>query len=124
MTGQVKILLIEDEKTMAELYKTTLELAGFEVVVAIDGQAGLARALHEPYDLIILDLMLPIVNGMDVLKVLGEKGILPKTPVVVFTNLPDESEAAKTLGAREYLIKAEMTPDQLVEQVKKILTKP
>lgn len=109
---------------MAELYKTTLELAGFKVTLAIDGKVALARALHEPYDMIILDLMLPLVNGMDVLKVLGEKGILPKTPVVVFTNLPDELEEAKKLGAREYFIKAEMTPDQLVEQVKKILAKP
>ncbi|MBI4039211.1 response regulator [Candidatus Daviesbacteria bacterium] len=124
MAGQTSILLIEDEKTMAELYKTTLELAGFKVTLAIDGKVALARALHEPYDMIILDLMLPLVNGMDVLKVLGEKGILPKTPVVVFTNLPDELEEAKKLGAREYFIKAEMTPDQLVEQVKKILAKP
>lgn len=117
-----KILLIEDDQALVKLYQTALELADFEVVVAFDGKVGLARALHEQYQLIILDLMLPQMNGLDVLKVLGDKGIINQTPVIVLTNLDkEELEEAKRLGARECFVKVSLTPDELVEKVEQFV---
>lgn len=116
-----KVLLIEDDEAIANLYRLSLERGGFQVVVAADGKAGLAHALHEDYSVILLDIMLPQMNGFDILRVLGEKGRLAKTPVVVISNMTREELAeAKRLGARDFFIKAQITPDQLLDRVRKI----
>ncbi len=114
-----KILLIEDDTTLCQLYRTNLELSGFEVEEAHDGKLGLNFALHHNPDLILLDLMLPLMNGFDLLKVMHDMGLTEKIPVLVITNLPeDETQEAKKLGACECIIKAEVTPEEVIEKIK------
>ncbi len=123
-TNSKKVLLIEDEEALAQLYRTNLELAGYQVDEAHDGKVGLAYALHHNPDLILLDLMLPVMNGFDVLKILNDNGLTQKIPVLVITNLSqDEITEAKELGAAECIIKAEVTPEEVIEKVQEHLKK-
>lgn len=121
--GKKKILLIEDDKFLCQIYKFNLELAGFDLEEAHDGKVGLAYALNHKPDLIILDLMLPGVNGLELLGIIKGKETTKDIPVLVLTNLSgDEMEEAKKLGAACCFLKTEVTPKALTEEVKKLLT--
>lgn len=123
MDKKKKILLIEDDKALCQIYRINLEIADFEVEEAHDGKVGLVYALNHQPDLIILDLMLPGVNGLELLGVIKEKETTKGIPVLVLTNLSgEEMEEAKKIGARECLLKTTVTPKGLTEEVKKILT--
>lgn len=122
MDKKKKILLIEDDKALCQIYRLDLEIAGFEVEEAHDGKVGLVYALNHQPDLIILDLMLPGVNGLELLGVIKEKETTKGIPVLVLTNLSgEEIEEAKKIGARECFLKITVTPKGLTEEVKKIL---
>lgn len=120
-----KILLIEDEVYVHDVYQEVLNEAGFEVTIATDGQEGLLKASQGGYDLILLDMMLPKMDGLSVLAALRNKlPLKPNGPVVMLTNLThgDIIKDGLSLGAKGHLVKANLTPDQLVTQVKKFLT--
>lgn len=122
MEKKKKILVIEDDLAICKLYIIALKASGLEGDEAHDGKIGLTKALHGEYDLILLDLMLPAMNGFDVLKVLKETETTSSIPVLVLTNLAGpEIEEAKKLGAADYLLKANFSPDQVVERVKSII---
>jgi DNA-binding response OmpR family regulator len=111
-----KVLCIEDERFIGELYKRALEKAGYDVDVVHDGQAGLDATLSDMYDIVLLDIMIPQILGIDVLeRVRTEKPDL-KAKIIITTNLEqDEASRAKLeQSADGYLIKAEITPRQLV----------
>jgi len=111
-----KILIVEDEKTIAELEKDYLELSGFEVEVANDGQEGLQKALGEDFDLIILDLMLPGVDGFEICRqVRAEKN----TPIIMVSAKKDDIDKIRGLGlgADDYMTKP-FSPSELVARVK------
>ena len=119
-----KILVVDDDQFIRELYEDVLTQAGYEVVAAQDGEEGLAQILNGGFDLILLDIMLPKLDGIGVLSKLAAK--TPKTkngPVLVLTNLTADPMVAETvkLGARGYLLKAEFTPDKLLAAVKEYL---
>lgn len=111
-----KILIVEDESTIAELEKDYLELSGFEVEVANDGQIGLQMALSRDYDLIILDLMLPGVDGFEICRqVRSEKNV----PIIMVSAKKDDIDKIRGLGlgADDYITKP-FSPSELVARVK------
>ena len=118
-----KILLIEDEAFIRDLYVRQLTQAGFQIKAAADGNSGLEALKAEPFDLLLLDIMLPGINGLQVLREF--KTTSPSSPmkVVLLTNLGQETVIKEgfELGAHAYLIKASFTPDQVVNEVKNVL---
>ncbi len=123
MADKKRILIIEDDQDVRELYAEVLRDGGFDVEEAVDGQSGLARMLKDDYDLIILDIMLPKFDGLSILKTIKKKGALKDIPIILLTNLDRESiiKEGFALGADGYLIKSEHTPRQIVEEAKKFL---
>lgn len=117
-----KILLIEDDEALCQIYRLNFEMAGFEFEEAHDGKVGLVYALGHKPDLVILDLMLPGVNGLELIKILKEKEHTQNIPILVLTNLTgEETEEAKNLGACACFLKAETSPAKLIEEVVKII---
>ena len=118
-----RVLIVEDDFFVRDLYSRELSREGFEVSAAEDGAEGLLKAIEEKPDLILLDIMLPKMSGLDVLKTIKEKEEVKDIPVVLLTNLGQDSVIRKgfSLGAVGYLIKAAYTPTQIIEEVKKFL---
>jgi DNA-binding response OmpR family regulator len=116
-----KILIIEDEIAIAELEKDYLELSGFEVEVENDGMTGLARALMEDFDLFILDLMLPGIDGFEICKQIREK---KNTPILMVSAKKDDIDKIRGLGlgADDYITKP-FSPSELVARVKAHLSR-
>lgn len=115
-----KILLIDDDLYIRELYQEILKDAGYEVITATDGEEGFRKINSEKYHLILLDIMMPKLDGLGLLVKLGQEQKMPKnTPVVILTNLAHESVIKKTLenGAVGFLIKSDLTPDLLVQKI-------
>lgn len=118
-----KILLIEDEDLIRDLYKRQLEKSGLPTDGFRTGKEGLAAIQKQKYDLILLDIMLPDMNGLEILKQLKQNPQTKSTPVILQTNLGQESiiKEGFSLGAEGFLIKGSYTPDQIVEEVKNFL---
>lgn len=117
-TGK-KVLCIEDERFISELYARALSKAGYQVEVEVDGQKGLELAQTDAYDIILLDLMVPTITGVDILKALRDPAKTPSlhAKIIITTNLEqrDEVRADIEKQADGYLVKAEITPRELVE---------
>jgi len=120
-----KILLIEDDLFLIDIYNVKLKASSFSVDVAEDGESGLAKAKENKYDLIILDIVLPGLDGRDVLRKLKSEKDLKNIPVIILSNLgqKNEIEEGMKLGASQYLIKAHYTPSEIVDEIIKILKK-
>ena len=118
-----KILLIEDETILLEMYKDKLEDAGFEAIGASEAKEGLKIAKKEKPDLIILDILLPKENGIYFLQQLKEDSEIASIPVIAFSNYDDplDKKRALRLGAREYLLKTNYTPQGIIEKIKEYL---
>ena len=117
----MKILIIEDEVSLAEILGEKLKSENFEVNIATDGEAGLVAARQYRPDVILLDLILPKKHGLEVLADLKADEELKSIPVVVFSNLDSDLniQNALGLGAADYLVKAQFTPQEIVEKIKK-----
>jgi DNA-binding response OmpR family regulator len=116
-----KILVVEDEKPLLEFYVDLLETEGFEVLSAVDGQKGLDLAISEKPDLVLLDLLLPVMNGKEMLRRLRAVPEFKKLPVIVLTNAGDIENMRQTRfydEAREFLIKSNVNPEEIVRKVK------
>ena len=111
-----KILIVEDEETIADLEKDYLELSGFEVEVANDGETGLKKALENDYDLFILDLMLPGVDGFEICRQVRDE---KNTPIIMVSAKKDDIDKIRGLGlgADDYITKP-FSPSELVARVK------
>ena len=118
-----RVLIVEDDFFIRDLYTRELNREDFEVLTAEDGAEGLLKATEEKPDLILLDIMLPKMSGLNVLKKIKEKEEVKDIPVVLLTNLGQDNIIREgfTLGAVGYLIKAAYTPTQITEEVKKFL---
>lgn len=116
-----KILLIEDDLNLCQICRVNLEKAGFAVEEAHDGKLGLTFALTHKPALILLDLMLPGMNGLEILNILKGNQTTSQIPVLVLTNLPEGAGEAKSLGAKACLLKAELTPEELVVKIRETL---
>lgn len=118
-----KILLIEDEAALQETLGRVLKKEGYEVVAALDGEIGLKLAKSQKLDLILLDLILPKIDGFELLGKLKENSETKDIPIIILTNLERMEDVGKAmeLGAKTYLVKANYTLKEVVEKVKKAL---
>ncbi len=118
-----KILLVDDDKILVEMYKLKLEHAGFDVETAADGQDGLNKIRNLQPDLILLDLLLPKISGKELLDKIRFDDEVKKIPVAILSNLDNPNIKSDLLrkGVVGYFVKSELLPDQVVERVKEIL---
>ena len=122
--GKRKILIVEDDEALLNLYDKKFANCGFDVIRAEDGEIGVNKAKEERPDVILLDIMLPVMNGFEVLKVLRKENILDNTPVVILSNYGETQNVTEGLvsGAVEYLIKVEHTPEEVLTIVNDALS--
>ena len=127
MAGSRTILIIEDDRFISEMYGRTLEKAGYAVTIVTTGQEGIDAALRTRFDVILLDIMLPIKHGMQVLKEIRESTseTVKDVRVIIMTNFDqdEESRAAMQSQADGYLIKANITPSKLVTIIDSLFPK-
>lgn len=116
-----KILIVEDDKFLIKAYNIKFTKEGFKVVTAADGASGLELAKNESPKLILLDLMLPKIDGFEFLKRLSEDEKIKTIPVIVLSNLGQQSDREKaiSLGAKEYLIKADHSLESIINVINK-----
>ena len=118
-----KILVIEDDKFLRDLLYKKLAEENFSVATALDGEEGLKKIQEENPNLVLLDLILPGINGFEVLKKAKENPATKDIPVIVLSNLgqKEDVERAMKLGAQDYLIKAHFTLEEILEKIRKHL---
>ena len=121
--GMKKILIIEDDPFLSEMYSAKFSQSGFQTELATDGKLGLEKIKTSQPDLVLLDIVLPKIDGFEILKEIKEDSKLKKIPVILLTNLGQKNEVEKglALGADEYIIKAHFTPTAVVAKVKEVL---
>ncbi len=119
----MKILIVEDEEVLAKVIQEKLERTGDDVVIASDGERAIVAARELVPDVIVLDLLLPKKSGFEVLKTLKADEELKLVPVVVVSNLGEESDIkhAMELGATDYYVKAEHPINEIIEKIKEAL---
>lgn len=118
-----KILIIEDDRFLRELMSRKLLSLQFDVVVAVDGEEGLEKIKSEMPDVVLLDLILPGINGFEVLENAKKNPATAKIPVIILSNLGQSEDIEKglKLGAEDFLVKAHFTPQEIVNKLKSIL---
>ena len=118
-----KILLVEDDPFLIDIYSQKLKKSGFDVVVEAVGSKVLEAVNNENPALLVLDIVLPEMDGWEVLQALSKDKKFSKLKIMIFSNLGQRSEVEKgiKLGAVKYLIKAEYTPSEVIEEIKKLL---
>ncbi len=119
-----KVLLVEDDPFLIEIYKKKLENNNYEVIVANSGAKAISSLKEKKFDVMILDIVLPEMEGWQVLEKARKELGLSKMKIIILSNLGQKEEIEKglKLGADKYLIKAHYTPSQLVEEISKILS--
>ncbi len=120
-----RILLVEDDQFLRELMLTKLKREGFSVIVAVDGREGLDAILHQRPALVLLDVILPGIDGFNVLQQARAAAdpTVAKTPIILLSNLGQDSDVQKgrQLGATDYLIKANLTIDEIIKKIRKYI---
>lgn len=117
------VLLTEDNDFIRNMYQLKLSKAGLTVEEAVDGKQALEKIAARKPDLVLLDMMMPNMSGIDVLKQLNKDKIIPDLPVIVLTNIMNSQAIteARDLGARDYIIKTDLTPSQVIDKLKPYL---
>ena len=115
-----KILIIEDDKFLRELIVKKLTKEGYETSEAVDGEEGIKKIKAEKPDLVLLDLILPGIDGFEVLSRMKDDPALLQLPVIILSNLGQKEDVEKglKLGAIDYLIKAHFTPGEIIEKIR------
>ncbi len=121
MAKNKKILIVEDEKSIANALKLKLENSGYESDIALNGREALEMLEGNGYSLVLLDLVMPVMDGFGVLEEMKKKGIT--TPVLISTNLSQEEDEkrAKELGAKDFFVKSDTPITEVINQVDKYL---
>lgn len=119
MPTKKKILVVEDDKMIGAMYKTKLESSGFEAIWTENGAVGLETAKKELPDMVLLDIILPQLDGFSVLAELKNDSKTKGIPVIILTNLGTEEDIEKgnKLGAVDYIVKANLTPTEVIDKV-------
>lgn len=119
-----KILIVEDEATLQKTLQEVLTAEGYSALSALDGQRGFEMAKEEIPDLILLDIILPKMDGFEVLKALKDDETTKFIPVIILTNLGDLNDIQKALdlGATTYLVKADFSLEDVLKKIKEIMT--
>jgi len=117
------ILIIEDDKFLRELIVQKLTKEGYDAAEAIDGEEGVKKVKAVKPDLVLLDLILPGIDGFEVLKRMKEDPSLVQIPVIILSNLGQKDDVVRglKLGAADYLIKAHFTPREIIDKIKNIV---
>lgn len=120
---QKKVLIVDDDAFLSGIYATKLELENFAVVSASDGEEGVKVALKEKPDIILMDVLMPKLDGFEALKRIKADPETKDIPVIMLTNLGQKEDVEKGLqeGAADYLIKAHFVPAEAVEKIKAVL---
>lgn len=118
-----KILIIEDDQYISKMYQLKLSLDGFDVQLAENGRLGIEKAKNFLPDIILTDILMPEVDGFEVIRVLKEDENLKHIPILIMSNLGQEDHIQKglKLGALGYIVKSQITPSHVVEKIKEIL---
>jgi CheY-like chemotaxis protein len=122
---KAKILLVEDDLFMRRLYSEAFKLEGYDITTAEDGGEGLMHVYKEAPALILLDIMMPEMNGLELLEKIKSDPLTKRIPVIMLTNLSGKKEAETAIakGAEKYLVKSEYEPIQVIKIVEEILAK-
>ncbi len=118
-----KILIVEDDQFLSKMLGKMLEAHGYEAVFAINGKEGLMKASKGEVDLILLDIMLPDIDGFDLLETIKRDDKIKKIPVIIISNLgqSDDIQQGKKMGAIDYLVKSDLSLEEVVNKVRKYL---
>lgn len=121
--AEPKVLIVDDDMTLRELYEERMRAEGYVILSASDGEEAIEKANKEKPDVILLDVMMPKINGIDVMKMLREKPETAGIPIIILTALIQEIDKIKGLMKEHdaYLVKSEIMPKDVLEQVKKSL---
>lgn len=117
------ILIVEDDKFLRELISQKLIKEGYNISEAVDGEEGIKKIKEEKPDLVLLDLILPGIDGFEVLTKMREDASLGSIPVIILSNLGQKEDVEKglKLGAADYLIKAHFTPGEIIDKIKVVM---
>ena len=120
MQAKKKILLVEDDTALSSVYESRLKLEGFDVATVANGEEALSKAVEFKPDLVVLDAMMPKINGFDVLDILRNTPETTNVHVIMLTALsqPTDKERAKALGADDYLVKSQVVISDVVERIR------
>lgn len=123
--NNIKVLIIEDEEMLVNMYISKFEKEGFKIEKALNGTDGIAKAKDFKPEIILLDIIMPEMDGFMVLKQLKSDSATKNARVIMLTNLgqDEDVEKGKKLGAEDYLVKANLTPGQVVDKVKELMAK-
>lgn len=125
MSDSKKILIVDDDMTLRELYEERIKAEGYTILSASDGEEAIEKATKEKPDLLLLDIMMPKINGIDVMKMLREKEETKNIPIIILTALIQEIDKIKGMMKPydSYLIKSEIMPKEVVDAIQKSLSK-
>lgn len=118
-----KLLIVEDEPFLLDMYKMKFKQGGFEVISATDGEEAIKISRREKPDIILLDIMMPKIDGFEVLENLKKNSLTKSIPVLIFSNFSQKEQKEKgiALGAADYFVKTNYTPAQVLEKVESVL---
>ncbi len=116
--------MIEDDSFLRNLYRDKLEREGFNFIEATSGVEGMNKIVNENPDLVILDILLPMRSGFDILEEMNESGMIVEVPVIILSNLKQDIdiEEGRRLGAKDYFIKSETNFSDFLERIKEIVS--
>jgi len=122
-TKEKKVLIVEDDSVLGSMYKIKFETNGFSVTVATNGADGLEVARKSSFDIILLDIIMPQLDGFSVLAELKDDAKTKEVPVIMLTNLGTEEDKkkGKEMGAVDYIVKSSLTPTQVSDKVREFL---
>ena len=125
MAESARVLIVDDDMTLRELYEERMRAEGYVILSAADGEEAIEKASKEKPDIILLDIMMPKINGIDVMKMLRGKEETANIPIIILTALVQEIDKIKGMMKPYdgYLIKSEIMPKEVVEKVKDSLSK-
>jgi DNA-binding response OmpR family regulator len=123
--NKIHVLIVEDDSFLANIYKTKFDMEGFKVSVSENGEAGWNDVKKKKPDIVLLDILLPKMDGFAVLEKLKTDADVKNIPIILLTNLGQKDDVQKGLdmGASDYLIKAHFKPSEVVEKVRSVLKK-
>lgn len=120
-----RLIIVEDDPFLLSILAEKFKEAGFDIETATDGEDGLKKIKSGNFDLVLLDMVLPKIDGFKILEELRDDNKLKKIPVIILSNLYDKNNIDKAvlLGAKEYIVKAYNTPEEIVLKIKSFLAK-